>query len=70
MASLDDAVSTLKNLTQNVSAIYTQMLNMFPQANGTASSATAGAATLPAAPTAFLEITYNNVQYKVPLYKV
>jgi hypothetical protein len=36
--------------------------------NTTASTATAGGATLPSAPATFLSINLNNATYKVPLY--
>jgi hypothetical protein len=69
MASLDDVVSTLKNLTQSVSAIYTQLLKSFPQATGTATTATGGAATLPANPVGFITIQLpGGAAAKVPYY--
>jgi len=43
----------------------------FPQASASVSAtATAGAATLPAAPTAFLTITVGSTAYKIALYSV
>ncbi len=42
--------------------------NIFPNFTGTASSATAGAATLPANPEGFITISINGVTKKVPYY--
>lgn len=56
---------------QVLSGLLTAIQAAFPQATTTISgAATAGAATLPANPTAFLTITVGSDAYKVPLYKV
>jgi len=57
MAALDDAVSTLKGLVQNVSRIAVTLTSIFPQQTGTATTATGGAATLPANPVGFMQVT-------------
>lgn len=54
MASLDDAVSALKGITGVLSSIYKVVNQIFPQATGTATTATAGGATLPATPAGFI----------------
>lgn len=50
------AVSTLLNLVQAVNALNQTMNRVFPQTIGVASSATGGAATLPANPVGFLSL--------------
>jgi hypothetical protein len=69
VAALDDAVSTLKGINSTLSSIWKILNANFPQVTGTATTATGGSATLPSQPTGFLEVTYNNVQYKIPVYK-
>jgi hypothetical protein len=52
-----------------LSAIVTALGNIFPQTSGTATSATAGAATLPANPVGFIVVTLpNGTSAKVPYY--
>lgn len=67
-----DAGSTADILRNQVlSAILTALQAAFPQATATISpTATAGAATLPTNPTAFLTITVGSQAFKVPLYAV
>lgn len=69
MAALDDAVSTLKGVVSQLSSIYGIISTIFPQQTGTATTATAGAATLPANPVGFIEVTLQSGQScKVPYY--
>lgn len=67
-----DAGSTADILRNQVlSAILTALQASFPQATASISAtATAGAATLPANPVAFLTITVGSAAYKVPIYAV
>lgn len=65
--------SLIANVNQNgvqaLNAILQALKNIFPQGTGTASSATAGAATLPANPVGFINVTLpNGTQAKVPYY--
>ena len=60
MASLDDAVSTLKGVSTNLSQIWLTIKTIFPQSTGTSFTATAGTATLPAQPGGFINITLQN----------
>lgn len=54
---------------QVLSELVTVLGKLFPQASASISaSASAGAATLPAAPTAFLTITVGSTSYKIALY--
>jgi hypothetical protein len=56
---------------QVLSQLVTTLQQLFPQSSASISAtATAGAATLPAAPTAFLTITVGSTSYKVALYKI
>lgn len=48
--------SILQQLVQVASKIQTTIAAVFPQATGTASTATGGSATLPAAPVGFIEV--------------
>lgn len=66
------AAGTTADILRNqvLSQLVTVLLTLFPQASSAVTAtATAGAATLPAAPTAFLTITLNGTAYKVALYK-
>lgn len=68
-ANTNTTADQLRN--QVLSAILTALQASFPQATASISAtATAGAATLPANPTAFLTITVGATAYKLPLYKV
>lgn len=56
---------------QVLSQLVTVLSNAFPQATASISAtATGGAATLPANPTAFLTITVGSTAYKLALYSV
>ena len=54
-------LTALNNLVNAIKSI-------FPNGNNTATTATAGSGTLPAAPAKFLVITVSGTTYKVPLY--
>lgn len=55
---------------QVLSQLVTVLQTLFPQASSSiTATAIAGAATLPANPTAFLTITVNGTAYKVALYR-
>lgn len=66
---LTTVVSALQNIAIGINKVGQIFANGIPN-TGTATSptATAGAATLPANPAAFLPVTVNGVQYKMPLY--
>lgn len=67
-ANTNTTADQLRN--QVLSQIATTLANIFPTASASISAtATTGAATLPANPVAFLEITVSGTQYKLPLYK-
>lgn len=51
-----DIVSALQNGVQAINNLNQSILMVFPQATGTAGSATGGAATLPANPVGFIEV--------------
>lgn len=69
MAGFDDGVSTLKGINATLAAIYKVVNQIFPQATGTATTATAGAATLPATPAGFLVVQLQSgAEAKVPYY--
>lgn len=56
---------------QVLSGILTALQNKWPDATASISAtATAGAATLPANPVAFLTITVGAAAYKIPLYNL
>ena len=50
-------LSVLQNGVQALNKIVTALGRVFPSAGGTATSATAGSATLPAAPVGFISVT-------------
>ena len=61
--------SVLANGVRVLSLIATALQNSFPQVTGTATSATAGAATLPPNPVGFIVITLpNGTSARVPYY--
>lgn len=71
MASIDDVISQLKGGVTNLANIYQAILSVFPQQSGTASTASAGGATLPGAPAGFIVVNLpNGSQGKVPFYNV
>jgi len=66
-AGADTTADQLRN--QVLSQLVRVLKTLFPQASASVTAtATAGAATLPANPKAFLTITVNGAAYKVPLY--
>lgn len=69
MASLDDIVTTGRNILNALNTLNQTMSNTFPQQGGTSATATGGAATLPANPVGFLTITLpDGTSGKVPYY--
>jgi Holliday junction resolvasome RuvABC endonuclease subunit len=76
MAGQDELVSNLKNVVLNLSQLVQAMqaqtaaINaVFPQQTGTAATATAGSATLPANPVGFIIVTLpGGSTVKVPYY--
>ena len=60
MAALDDLVSNLKNGVTNLGQLVQIIKSVFPQMTGLSSTATAGAATLPATPAGFIIVTLTN----------
>ena len=68
-ANTNTTADQLRN--QVLSQIATTLATIFPNASAAISpTATAGAATLPAAPVAFLEITVGSIAYKIALYGI
>lgn len=69
MASADSIWAILNQDVQAITALRTTISSVFPVSTGTAASATAGAATLPANPVGFLVVTLpNGTTAKVPYY--
>ncbi len=69
MASLDDLVSNIKNGVIAIGNLTTAIKAVFPQLTTTATSATAGAQTLPSNPAGFLNVTLpNGTPCKIPYY--
>ena len=67
---LNDLVTALKNAVTAISLINQTLRSVFPQTGGTTTSATAGAATLPANPVGFIVVTLpNGTVAKVPYYQ-
>lgn len=55
-ANLDTLQQTALAIQQAIASIGTQISKVFPQTIGTSTTATAGSATLPAAPAGFLDV--------------
>lgn len=53
---IKDLVSAAQNVARAINALNETVADVFPQTIGTAASATAGAATLPANPVGFLSV--------------
>lgn len=69
MPAVVDNTATLMMAVRSLNAIVTALQGIFPQTSGTATSATAGAATLPANPVGFLTVTLpSGASAKVPYY--
>jgi len=69
MFNLSNLVQQLRLIAQAIGQFNQSVSQVFPLASSSvAATATAGAATLPAAPTAFLVVTVAGTSYKVPLY--
>lgn len=64
-----DLASVQRNGVRALNQILTVLGNIFPAISGTASSATAGSATLPSNPVGFIVVTLpNGTSAKVPYY--
>ena len=61
-------IANIQDVTQAVNNLNVTLTTVFPQQGGTASTASAGSATLPSHPVEFLEVTVGGTLYKVPLY--
>lgn len=62
-------ISVLQNGVRALNGIWTVVGKSFPQVTGTATSATAGAATLPSNPAGFIVLTLpDGSSAKVPFY--
>lgn len=63
-------ITILQSIQQTLGVLNTTIAKTFPQATGTSSSATGGAATLPANPTGFIQVYVPslNATVKVPYY--
>lgn len=59
---------SLKSIASAMGQVASAIGSVFPTTGGTATTATAGSASLPAAPAAFLIVTVNGASYKCPLY--
>jgi hypothetical protein len=69
MADINDLVTTARNILNAINNLNQTLTNVFPQQGGTSSSATGGAATLPANPVGFLNVTLpDGTAAKVPYY--
>lgn len=70
MAGLDDLNTTQKSGVNYLGQLVIAIKSMFPQTVGTSGSATGGAATLPANPVGFLDVTLpDGTTAKVPYYR-
>jgi hypothetical protein len=68
-AGSPDIVIQLQGIVQQLSALVQTFKAVFPQQGGTTSTATAGAATLPANPVGFMSVTLTNgTVVKMPYY--
>jgi hypothetical protein len=66
---IGDVVTNLTQLIRSVASISQSISKSFPQVTGTATTATGGAATLPANPVGFIVITLpSGSTAKVPYY--
>ena len=67
---LSDLITTLNNLVRSANNINQTIAKVFPQAIGTATTATGGAATLPANPVGFLDVVNpeTGTSVKIPYY--
>lgn len=69
MASLDDVVTQFQAGVRALGQVAKNISTVFPQQTGTSSTATAGAATLPANPVGFIVVSLpNGTSVKVPYY--
>ena len=66
--SLDTIQTILQNIVKAISSLNQTINNIFPSATGTATSATAGSATLPAQPAGVVTVVVNGATVKVPYY--
>jgi hypothetical protein len=67
---ITDLVTAIKNGVIALGSLNKTMSGVFPQATGTAATATAGAATLPANPVGFVQVFVPslNATVKIPYY--
>lgn len=70
MTSLDGIINVMKAAIAAISSLNTTLQTKFPSATGTSSSATGGAATLPANPVGYITTTLPNTTttVKIPYY--
>ena len=69
MFDVQALVTTIQNGVQAINRLTTVVTSVFPQQNGLATSATAGAQTLPANPVCFIIVTLpNGTTGKIPYY--
>ena len=70
LSGFDTLVTAVKNGVQAISGIQTAIGKIFPQATGTATTATGGSATLPSAPVGFIQVFIPslNATVKIPYY--
>jgi len=70
VTGLGDLITTIKNLVLSANTINQTIARVFPQAIATATSATAGAETLPANPAGFLVVVnpVTGTSVKIPYY--
>lgn len=61
-------IAVINSGVRAINALNVTLQTVFPQQGATASTATGGAATLPANPVAFLEAVINGTTYKIPYY--
>lgn len=66
---LDDIYTGIKNVGSAAQSIASSLKNGLPQVGGTSTTATGGAATLPANPVGFLNVTLpDGTAAKIPYY--
>lgn len=72
MAGISDIYTGIQNAVKGINGIVTSLNQVFPRITGTSSTATGGAATLPANPVGFLTLIdpADGSTKKVPYYDI
>jgi len=61
-------ISSVQSAVQAINGLNTTLKNTFPQQGATATTATAGSATLPINPAGFFEVVIGGTTFKIPYY--